>query len=246
MIKKIFSLVFLVAVFALTCQPVLAKIPQGGPGGKLGIGARFAFVDSRNYSSGTDTINSDVEAETFFQYTGGLTYYIFDFLSIELEGGYGETKMITTPVAGTNGVYVAAGDRDGIGRQYGTLKQYPILFTMRIMIPTGTNWYPYIGGGVGYNINEFEMDQAFADWMNAQETAGTMQNFDDVNVDNSFSFHVNGGFECFLTENSAVNLDFKYTWHEVEFNNGPTVTPRDEDVEMDGYSVGGGIKFFFF
>jgi len=214
--KKIISIAFIVAALALVCQPVFAA----GMKGKFGIGARFAFVDSINFESSSGTVNSNVEPNTFLQYTLTGTYYILDYLTVELDAGYGETKLVTANDKTSN-----------LGTEYGWLKQFPILLSLRYIIPTGTNWSPYVGIGGGYHINDFTMDESY--------TAHP-----DVNVDNSFSYHVNAGVECFVTQNTSVNLDFKYTWNRVDFDNasGPV---RNEEVDLDGLSIGAGLKYFF-
>jgi outer membrane protein len=215
--KKIISVMFMVAALALVCQPVFAA----GMKGKFGLGARFASVDSINHTSNSGTINSNIEPNTFSQYTVTGTYYILDYLAVELEAGYGETKISTS-------------NANGLGTEYGWLKQFPILMSVRYMIPTGTNWSPYIGAGGGYYVNDFTIDRTY-------QTANATP---DVNVNNSYSYHANVGVECFVTRNSSVNLDVKYTWNRVDFENA-SGTIRSEEVDLDGLSIGAGFKVFF-
>ncbi|VEN75102.1 conserved exported hypothetical protein [Candidatus Desulfarcum epimagneticum] len=218
--KKIIGLILMSAALALICQPAFAA----GPGGKFGLGARFTLVDSMTHNSTTGTINSDIEAETYLGYSVNATYYIWDFLSVELDAGYAETKLITANTSTSN-----------LGTEYGWLKQFPILMTLRFMIPTGTNWYPYVGVGGGYHFNDFKIDESYA----------AVHSPPDVNVENSFSYHANAGFECFVTPSTAINLDMKYTWHEIDFENSAPSAVKEEAVDMDGLSVGGGLKYFF-
>ena len=52
------------------------------------------------------------------------------------------------------------------------------------------------------------------------------------------------GIEFFISEKSAVNLDFKYIWTEVEGEvNKPGFTK--EDFEINPFVIGLGIKYYF-
>ena len=88
----------------------------------------------------------------------------------------------------------------------------------------------------GYFFNDFDQNDPVIEFIYG---AGA-----DVDVDDSFGFHVGGGVEVFVTENVALNLDLKYIWTKVEADVN-IAGFKDEDIDMDSFVVGLGIKFYF-
>jgi opacity protein-like surface antigen len=66
----------------------------------------------------------------------------------------------------------------------------------------------------------------------------------EIDVDDSVGYHVAGGAEYFLSDNFAVNLDFKYMWNEIEAGvNVPGFT--DETFDANAFVAGLGFKVYF-
>jgi len=67
-----------------------------------------------------------------------------------------------------------------------------------------------------------------------------------IDADDSFGFHINGGFEYFLNDNVALGFDLKYIWNDSDFTAFEPGFPTETvNIDLDGFSAGIGIKYFF-
>jgi len=175
--------------------------------GKFGIGASVAYI----YYSDDDDFEPDEDA----MYGVNLTYFAHRYLSLELSVNYVETD-----------VYLDDFD-------IGELEQIPILLSLRTHLSTNPKVSPYLTVGIGYYINDFDMDSSIP--------AGY-----DLDPDDSFGYHLGGGVEYFIIEHFALNLDFKFMWTNVDFDGtAGGVRIRDEKVDVDTFTSGVGFKYYF-
>ena len=96
---------------------------------------------------------------------------------------------------------------------FGDMTQIPIMLTARVHLPLNDSMTPYLGGGVGYYSNDFDLAIILTDFITFEP-------------ESSFGYHVNGGVEFFVSERVAFQLDFKYVWNTPEFKfSGPISIP---------------------
>ncbi|MFH1148098.1 MAG: OmpW family outer membrane protein [Pseudomonadota bacterium] len=112
------------------------------------------------------------------------------------------------------------------GAKAGDFTQIPVLLTGRLHLPIGKMFSPYVGGGIGYYFNDFSKTRSSSPL---------------ISVDNRYGFHAVLGTEIFVHTNWAINLDARYVWTEADTK---TVTGIG-GINLDAYTVGGGIKYFF-
>jgi outer membrane protein len=190
--------------------------------GRYSLGARVSYV---NYSDDDYTVRGtkvDTEPDDAVMFDGNFSYFFTNYFSVELSGGYVETDVDLT-----------GGGSSGTA---GELQQIPILLTGRFNIPIQNKLVPYLGGGVGYFINDFDQNDSVIEFIYGPGA--------DVDVDNTWGYHINGGIDFLFTPNLALNLDFKYIWNEIEADvDRAGFTKEEFDVNM--FVVGGGIKYYF-
>ena len=190
--------------------------------GRLGLGARVSYIDYSDDDYTLYGVKVDVEPDEDVMYEGNLTYFIQDYFSIELSLGYVETDVDLSAF----GLSVDAGEIENI----------PVILSGRLHFSTNPKINPYISFGVGYFFNDFDQNDYIVESLYGPGA--------DIDVDDSFGFHLGAGVEFFISENAALNLDFKYIWTEVEAEvNVPGFS--DEDLDINPYVLGLGIKYYF-
>ena len=151
-----------------------------------------------------------------------VNYFFSNYFSAELSAGYVKTDV---DLSGA-----------GISGNGGSLTQKPILLTGRMNIPIKSNIVPYLGVGAGIFFNSFDQEDDVVDSIYGASA--------DVDFDNSFGFHVNGGFDFLFTDNVAINLDLKYIWNQIDAEVEIAGTEKDEfDASM--LVIGVGLKYYF-
>jgi outer membrane protein len=188
--------------------------PPKGNAGRFGIGVRVGYGD---YSDDDQTFSGgkvELESDGTFMYEVNLTYFLHEYFSLELGVDYTETDVYLNYSSGMSG---KAGD----------LEQIPVLLTGRMHFSTNHKVTPYLGVGIGYYFNDFDSDSGSS----------------NIDVDDSFGFHVNGGLEVFITDDAAINLDMKYVWEEVDVDNN--FPGSDEEFKRNQFVAGVGLKYYF-
>jgi outer membrane protein W/uncharacterized protein YgiM (DUF1202 family) len=127
-------------------------------------------------------------------YKGGISY-----------GGilhFGITKNIAVELSGLRFQSEVEKEPDKLSK--GDLSIIAILMSIQFRFQVGSIFVPYIAGGGGYYLNDFSIDNELKeDW--------NLLGFDiNEDVENSFGFHVGGGFDIFLSDHIAFNGDVKY------------------------------------
>lgn len=186
---------------------------------KWGIGARLSYYAPDDTT--IEDVSFDPDSSVLFE--GNLTYFVNDLFSFEFGTGYTKPDVDA--------------ESSGISLEFGELEQIPILLTGRFhyWLPnTSTNFYA--GAGVGYYVNDFDLSSLF-------QTAIPGFNIDS---DDSFGFHVNGGVEFFINDNVAFDVDLKYIWNEADFTSTMSgFPPETDEIDLDAFSAGISIKYFF-
>jgi outer membrane protein len=91
---------------------------------------------------------------------------------------------------------------------------------------------------VGWYFNSFDTNRPVADIIFGPGA--------DIEVDDTYGFHVNAGIEVFLNNNLAINFDIKYIWSDVEAEvNGPGFTDEEFDLFDDALVIGVGLKYYY-
>ena len=128
-------------------------------------------------------------------------------------------------------------DDQGTEVEQGELEQIPLMLTLRAHMPSEGGFSPYIGAGLSYFFNDFEM----SDFYSQNLAKGT-----SIDPDDGLGFHANLGMEIDVSDNLAFDIDAKYTWYEEEFTiKRPGKRDREEDVELNSFSIGAGMKVYF-
>jgi outer membrane protein len=196
--------------------------PRKSNAGRFGFGARVALIDYEEDSYVVYGIEVDEDPDDAFMYGLNLTYYLHRYFSLELSGDYVKTDVQLNAL--------------GLTGDAGELTQVPVLLTGRIHFSTNPKASLYLGGGVGYYFNDFDSERVMTEFIYG---AGA-----EIDVDDSVGYHVAGGAEYFLSDNFAVNLDFKYMWNEIEAGvNVPGFT--DETFDANAFVAGLGFKVYF-
>jgi outer membrane protein len=188
--------------------------PPKGNAGRFGIGVRVGYGD---YSDDDQTFSGgkvELESDGAFMYGVNLTYFLHEYFSLELGVDYSETDVYLNYSSGMSG-------------KAGELEQIPVLLTGRMHFSTNHKVTPYLGVGIGYYFNDFDNDSGSP----------------NIDIDDSFGFHVNGGLEVFITDDAAINLDMKYVWEEVDVDNN--FPGSDEEFKRNQFVAGVGLKYYF-
>ena len=129
------------------------------------------------------------------------------------------------------------------GLSEGSLRIIPLQLSLHYLILPTKKFCPYIGGGVGYYLNNFEID--FLDRWGA---TGFELNDD---LDNTFGFHVGVGFEYQLNPKIFFNADIRYAMVDLtgSYSIRDSVTGITHTGEIDlntgivMWSVGAAYRF---
>ncbi len=185
---------------------------------RYSIGARLSYVDNDD-----DTIDGvTFDPDEAILYEGNLTYYFSNSFSLEFLIGYTDTDVDAEVI--------------GIPVDFGQLEQIPLLLTGHYHFWINPNSNVYLGGGIGYYLNDFSL-------------SGLVKSIDpdlDIDADDSFGYHLNAGFEAFIAENVAFNVDLKYIWNEADFTaKEPGVPDETNEIDLDAFVIGLGVKYYF-
>ncbi len=218
--KKIVVLFFVVAALLFVFGQVSFAQDMEG---KIGLGARVAYVnysgDEYNYPGYT----IDVDFDDDVMYGANLTYFIHRYFSFELSVDYVETDVDL--------------ESFGIALNIGEMEQVPILLTARTHFSTNPKINPYLGIGVGYYLNDFDLSGLML---------SVLPTGYELDPDDSFGFHINGGVEIFFDEHFAFNLDLKYIWNETDVQEKvPGYLTEEFSVDLDTFYAGVGFKYYF-
>jgi outer membrane protein len=168
--------------------------------------------------SDADVKGVDIEYDESVMYGLNLTYFAHKYISLELSVDWVETDLYLEDFNDLNA---------------GEIEQIPILFSVRTHLSTNSKVSPYLTFGIGYYINDFDEDSSIS----------TIANID---VDDSFGWHVGAGLEYFFNDHIAFNLDLKYIMTNIDVDGDVDGTRlRDDKIDADAFTAGVGFKYYF-
>jgi len=192
------------------------------PDKQWAVGARLSYYDPQSTNDIPSGGTFDPDAAALFE--GNLTWFPINTVSLEFAVGYTKTTgHLSEP---------------GIDMDFVDIKQIPLQLTGRY------HWWfsnstmsLSAGGGIGYYLNDASATSE------AQAVAPNLS-FD---ADNSFGFHLAGGYEWLFTESWGFNVDVKYIWNDIDFTGSDPTDPPPETTNIDynTLSIGLGIKYYF-
>jgi outer membrane protein len=213
--KKRLLVVASIILFAFIPSQLFAQDMAG----KFGLGARVGYVNYKGDSIDGDDI--DIDDSMVLGING--TYIVSKTFSAELSIDFISDTDIESYISG---VKFKAGEASTV----------PVMIAGRFHIPTDSNVSPYIGLGIGYFFNSFDINSsAFVPGTN-------------IDLDDSFAFQAGLGTEIFFGEmkNISLNFDLKYIWSEADIKiTAPTITPTEDEIDLNNFYFGIGIKYFF-
>lgn len=150
---------------------------------------------------------------------GNLTYGINEVLAIGVEAGY------------------ASWEAKYEGNDYGDMSIVPLFADLYLRAPielAENMLVPYVVGGIGVIFWDFDESSYLED----QE--GT------IDMDAELGYKLGGGFDYYLTDNFAINVEGSYVWSDAD----ATAINADGDVlegtfDTDYCMVTGGFKYQF-
>lgn len=196
--------------------------------GKVGITARggigyFLNSEFTDAAAAHWAVEDTIKGGTGYTGGGGVMYGITDNLSVDFDVIYSQVEVTMTPVGGGNQVF---GKGETIDLSFGVQWRF---------MPTSA-FVPYLGAGVDFLINKFDLYDAYS------------MPGESLDVDNTYGGHVNLGADYFITPKIALNAEFRYLYS----TNGDMKRkyPGDPDIDAARYSpsnISGfaGVRFFF-
>ncbi len=157
-------------------------------------------------------IPEEDDTDNSFELMGDVSYQFTEYLRGQIEFGW-------APV-----------DEDILG----TAHIFPILFNGQVTIPTGTDFTPYLTGGVGVLFVAFDESDLL-------ESSAA-----EIETDPAFAVKLGGGFDYRFNPNVSFSVDGGFVFSESEAElklNGATIAA--DDVSLDHWLVNGGFRVYF-
>lgn len=130
------------------------------------------------------------------------------------------------------------------GFSEGGLQIIPIQLSLHYVFTPLKTFSPYVGGGVGYYLNNYKIDYQDR-WL----SAGGFDLGDDL--DNTLGFHAGGGFELRMGKKVYLNVDVRYafidltgSWSIRDVVSGYTKSGDiDENIGLLTWNIGASYRF---
>lgn len=190
--------------------------------GRSAFGVRVSYVNYSDDSYVLYPLIIDTTLDDAPMFGVNFSFFPSDYFSIEFSADYVQSDLSLSSL--------------GLSFESGKLKQIPLLLVGRLHAPIKNIALPYLGGGVGYFINDFDQEDNI---IQAIYGSGAK-----VSVDNSVGFLINGGVDFFITQNFAFNVDIKYIWNKIDAKVNK-LGYSEEDFDADMFVIGGGLKLYF-
>lgn len=191
----------------------LAAAPQG-KGGGMGLDVGYAMFTEEQFKGGVAAGLS-------------LFYSFSDSFRVELRGGFISNQVENAPG----------------GLSKGKLTMIPIQLSLYYRFKAGNKFRPYVGGGVGYYLNNFSLEGE-SEW---QELG-----FDIADeLDNSFGYHLGIGMDYFFNSRTAFSLDVRYCIvslsgiYSITEQVSSITNTGDIEGALDHINFAAGLKFLF-
>jgi outer membrane protein W len=198
-------------------RPYVAKEFKLGPKSGIGLLAGYAMPAENNFGNG-------------LKYGGNICLGITKNISIELKGLSFQSDVV--------------GDPEALSK--GKLSVVPLQLSVQARFPVSSRFSPYLLGGGGYYLSNFNIDEEITD---AWDALG----FDiEEKVENAIGYHIGVGIDLFITKNIALNADLRYclakikgSWTLKDQIIGTETSGDIEDLNLNSLIFGGGLKFYF-
>jgi len=125
----------------------------------------------------------------------------------------------------------------------GTLKSIPLQLSIKYQFTKESKFVPYILTGADYILYNHTVDMPEWDNMGFKISE---------ELDNGIGFHVGLGFDIFISENIALNIDGRYVTSKINLNStildtksDVSVTKEIKDLKMDLIIATLGLKIYF-
>ncbi len=179
----------------------------------IGIGAGAFYYSPQS----EDLFGANADIDDDLALGLSLTYIVIPNFSMEFAWHYFKT------------------DVKGDSFELGELTVMPLMLTGQFRLTPIGPVIPYVGGGVGYYINEFDESSEAKDKAEVK----------DIDIDNSLGLHINAGLDWFLTDDFALNLDARYIWTEADIEGEEEGSNVIDEIDFEALTIGSGIKFYF-
>lgn len=216
----------LIAFLIIFCQTAYAQKVEK----KFGLGAKISYlniedsvIEDYGFSANGQLEQGKLNYGTPPFFGVNFLYYFNQYFSSELSFSYIQSGVKNTVQNTTV--------------KFGDLEELAILLTARLHLPNKSIVTPYIGGGVGYYLNNFDLA---GNLILTDIATGALI---EADVDNSFGYHASGGIEIPFAKKFTFCLDIKYTWNKVEFNFSNS--PQAHENKLNGFTTGVGINYNF-
>jgi len=160
----------------------------------------------------------DSDIDNSWYIGGNFAYGINDYLAVGAEIGYTSWE-----------------DKEA-GIDYGDVRAIPLLADvyLRYPIEAGNRMFvPYIIGGVGIIFWEYDESSLLAN------------NGVSVDMDTELGIKAGCGFEYFISDNVALNLEGSYLWSDANMSVAAFGTYAAAEIDTDAWIVNGGFKYYF-
>jgi outer membrane protein W len=169
-------------------------------------------------------IPSDSDTDTALQVGGNLAYGVNEWFAVGFSGGWQQHDVDGT----TSGAIVVSGTE---------VTGVPLFLDLIARVPTGAETFqPY--GVLGLGAVLWDIDDATA-------RSGATTLAVETDVDTEFSTKVGGGVDWFLNERWIINAEAAYVFSSPEARVTVLGTSVTDDIDLDYWTVGGGIKYLF-
>jgi outer membrane protein W len=196
--------------------------------GSIGLGARVygVFPKGDSFLGQKLDYHNEVGGELNF------TYRFLKYFAVEVGAGYTEIDV----------------KNKTLNVDWATIDAIPIYATLQVRWvsakPDELKWFvPYAAIGGGYYVLDIEER---TDLRNYWFPLGVGV---DLDIDDTFFFHLGGGFDIFVTKHIALNVEGRYAWAKTDVDEtqqvGMTVRRLGDTINLNAAFVGAGFKFYF-
>jgi outer membrane protein W len=196
--------------------------------GSIGVGARVFGM----FPKGDKFLGQKLDFENEVGGEVNVTYRFLKYLA--LEAGVGYTQFDAR--------------NKTLGVNWATIEALPIYATLQVRWvsskPEELKWIvPYFAIGGGYYLLDIDEKSGLRNfWL----PRGVLV---DLEIDDTFFFHLGGGADIFLTDHLALVIDAKYSWATTDIDETQTTGLASrtfgDTVNLNAAYVGAGFKFFF-
>jgi len=215
--RKHSVLLWIALCFSFLPLHVFAQDSDKGLG--VGLGIRAGFVDIKD--SGLSGVDAELDTARAAGVTG--TFNLGKYFSLEAALDHAFRNEIVVR-------------RQGVSAELGDFSQTAATLGLRLHIPTGTRFTPYLGGGGGYFFNDFTTSSA----INSTLPGTTAFINDDV------GYFANVGAEFLFARNKAFCVDLRGFWNETDaIISIPRFGTTSYNVDLLGAMGTVGLKYYF-